>query len=290
MNEYFKMLHTVADTNKKDYTSIRELTIDIAKSGGYRRELVTLKNGKQVWRTKYNKPATWDNSLVAKWFCKFENLFMSKLSSHPELSEYYGDILQRTFTIYFNALQLDKLKSDSNVCTVVYMCLTNRIGEVFILKGSEERFKRYDSYSTSSSIRKSQDRVNLKSAVNHMMCTSLDGELSNDVRSKLVATEDERLSDVVLDITRRLKGNLLGERLLNAMLHSDKQVDPRKIRDYIKLKQSELNEDSVLQLTNAFKIIVGTLKEYYPNYDFEKVLRKKVNINNMSKRVHEMDI
>ena len=288
MDKYFRTLHIVADTNAKEYDSIRELTIDIAKSGGYRREYVTLKNGKQVLRTRYNKPATWDDTLVAKWFCTFEKLFMGKLLKHPELSEYYEEILQRTFTIYFNALQIDKLGSDTNVSTVVYMCLNNRIGDVLILKGSEERLKRYNSYKIGKANRKSKDRVNLKTAVNHMSL-SLDDE-NNDLKYTLASEEDIMLSDIVLDISRRLGDNKVGRRLLDAMLYSYKKVDITRVRDYIKLNKDELDKSIASQLTSAYRTIVKTVSEYFPEKDYSSLYSKKANLTKMSKKVYEMEM
>lgn len=292
MNKYFELLHKVADANKKEYADLKDLTIAVAMSGGYRREEVTLKNGKKVMRTRYNVPSTWDNSLVAKWLCRFEKLFKSKLGPHPELREFYPDIIQRTFTIYFNALQIDKLSKSGTLSTTVYMCLNNRIGEAFISKGSKERLLRYDSYSPST-IRKSADRVVVRSIINYIS-ESLD---SSPTLYKNIVDEKCVQSDLMLDISTRLSGNPFGQRLLDAMTNSYNcdfkgnatPINFCNIRDYMYLSDKELSDPATIgYIKSAYRVIINTLKEYYPNYDYDSLKTKSFKLNKISKNVQEL--
>lgn len=276
MYQYFKTLKALADLNPKEYTSIKELTIDVARSGGYRREQIPLKNGELVWRTRYGEEdaithtirPTWDDTLVAKWFCHYKNLFISKLYPHPELSEFFEEILQRTFTVYFNSLQIDKLKTDSNVNTVVYMCLANRIGEVLIKIGSvarlENRLKdKKMKYNETSNL-----RINMKTSINYMSY-SLD-QLQEDVGFQVPSYE---IPESIVAIRTALGGseNDMGLRLLDGLLYSGRKVNTAKIDEYVALNPDELNKDTLKQLSTAWNRIKETLREmmFDDNYDVD---------------------
>lgn len=294
MDNYFKTLHSVADTNDKTYDSLIDLTIAVAKSGGYRRGCKTLKCGKKVMRTLYNNPGTWDNTLVAKWLCKFEALFRSKLCPHPELREFFPDIIQRTFTIYFNALQIDRLQKDSTISTTVYMCLANRIGEALIAKGSKERLQRFNSYENTSKPRKSQDRIIVCSILNSIS-DSYESLTDHDL---FVPDFYNKKSDMLLDLTRRLSRNPFGERLLNAMTYSTKTnskgkalpIDFTVIRDYMYLSADEIADPTTkVYLNAAYSTIISTVKEYFPNYDYKNLNIKSFKIKKISKHTLNMD-
>lgn len=292
MKIYFETLHNVANTNEKKFDSLKDLTIAVAQSGGYRRELVTLKNGKQVMRTRYNNPATWDDTLVARWLCEFEALFKSKLCPHSELKEFFPGIIQRTFSIYFNALQIDKLSSDTNVVTVVYMCLANRIGEALISKGSVERLKRHSSYKPSK-VKSSRDRVVMRSILNYIS-NSYD-DLPNLGVDIVDSTADK--SDLIMDLTKRLSGNPFGDRLLDSMIFSSKRdrhgksvpVNFSNIRDYMYLSEEEISHSATRNFLNsAYRVIINTIKEYYPDYDYDSLKPISFKLNRVSKNISEM--
>lgn len=290
MYKFFRELQKVADIGK-DYKSVKELTIDLAHSGGYRREPVTLKNGKVVVRTKYGIVEngkviqTWDDVLVAKWLVNYKDLFLSKLCVHPELEEFFPEIIQRTFTITFNALQLDKLKSDSNVNTIVYMCLANRIGEALIKKGSESRMESY-SKTRNFSNKNSRERINLKHAVNHM-ATSLD-KLMEDGAYNLISPC--AINDTIISIQKELEGNSLGLRLLDSLVYSDMKVNTSIIDKFMKLNDIERTPETLKKLKEAWNVIKSTLYSALKNsgydvgvYDWSKDVKFKYSKSNKLK-------
>lgn len=258
MYKFFKDLGDIAGIGKS-YKSIKELTIDVAKSGGYRREVVTLKNGKKVLRTKYGIESgngvlpTWNDILVAKWLYNYKDLFLSKLGVHPELRDFYPEIIQRTFTITFNALQIDKLKSDSNVNTIVYMCLANRIGDALIKKGSDSRLESYNK--TGSGWNKNtRERINLKTAVN-TMALSLDTLMESGFNIEAPC----RISETVITLERELQGNPMGKRLLDSLMYSETVVNTNTIDRFVKLEDAERTPETLKQLKDAWNIIRSTL-------------------------------
>lgn len=270
MYKFFKELQEISKLGK-EYKSIRELTIDVAKSGGYRRESVQLKNGKVVLKTKYGRlengkiVPTWDDVLVAKWLCHYKDLFLSKLGPHPELSEFYTEIIQRTFTVTFNSLQLDKLVNESNINTIVYMCLSNRIGEALIKKGSDSRLESYEK-SGAYNNKPSRERVNLKTAVNHM-AVSLDKLIESGFQMETSCN----MNDVVLSIQKELVDNELGLRLFNSILYSDQKVNTQLIDKFVKLDKLEKTKENLKELKHAWEIIKSSLYEAlkHSNYDVD---------------------
>lgn len=277
MFDYFKTMHAVAEADERNYTSIRDLTIDVAKSGGYRREDFVYKNGKHIIRTVYNKPSTWDNALVAKWYCFYEKAFYSKLIKHPEFSEYYTFILDRTFTILFNSLQLDKLVCDSVVTALFNMSLANRIGEVLYNIGSKKRLEDYNSG-------KGSKKILLSTAINHMS-TSIES-LSEDYNYN-PSYFDENLNPTILDLRDILKDNNYGDIVLQSLLYSDKKVNITKLNNFIDIPNKTpeaLNsiKDAYIKITNYLynsiednSILKNSLKDKY-----KKIVGcKKLNVS-----------
>lgn len=276
MYQFFKLMHKKAGESDTTYDSIKELTIDVACSAGYHRVPITLKNGKEVMRTKYNK---WDDVLVAKWFCHFEKMFVSRLSKLEYLKDYHILIIERTFTIFFNALQIDKITSNTSVSATVYACLTNRIGEVMQEVVSVNRIERFKNNKSKGIVRASQDRILLNKCANTNNI-SLDANIK-DTKCTLLDTlqQSDDSSDLILDIKRRLMGNKLGLRLLDAMLYSGKKVSLNHIEKFMQLEQFEQNTSVLVNLRNAYRIIVNTLREYFPNRDYAYALKKRLCIN-----------
>lgn len=309
MYNFFKTMHEVADCNPKQYENIVELSKDIAISGGYKRVPFTYKNGNTVIRTTYNVPATWDDTLVAKWYCYYEKYFRKILATHPEMQEYQYFILQRTFTILFNSLQLDKLSTPQAFTALVRVALVNRIGEVLCILGSDarkaecnlitalkeqlrkgkitkEEYKAKVGNRTDGKLWKSEFQQ--KAFDNHIMSlekvlntTTATGDSNNDWKTPRI--RDIETSDVIMDIKLRLKDNKFGTRLLDAMLYSDKKIKLNNIRSYIKLNQDELTDDSKIQIKAAYDIIKETLRDHvgtgYTDLPWDKDTEKKVSFN-----------
>ena len=268
MYQFFKELQGIANLGK-EYKSIRELTIDLAHSGGYRREPYTLKNGKVVMRTRYGivkngkNIQTWDDILVAKWLVNYKDLFLSKLGPHTELRDFYPEIIQRTFTITFNSLQLDKLKSDSNINTIVYMCLANRIGDGLIKKGSDSRLESYNKTKNYQN-KNSRERINLKNAINDM-AVSLDALTESGFQIEAPCD----INNTVLLIKRELGNNQLGLRLLDSLLYSEKQVSTSVIDNFVKMEKIEKTSENLKKLKEAWDIIKSTLYSSLKNSGYD---------------------
>lgn len=275
MYDFYKLMHMKASESTTDYKSIRQLTLDIANSAGYHREKVTLKNGNEVIRTKYSN--RWDDVLVAKWYCHFEKMFCSKLSQLSYMKEYYTQILERTFSIFFNALQVDKVVSNTSVTTTVYACFNNRIGEVMQVLATDNRVKRYNA-TQGVKVRNSKDRVVVKDYINYS-AISLDTKVDElHTMKDVIPSEKVELSDMILDIKNRLGKDMLGLRLLESMVNSDKQISFGNISNFVKLKETEYNSETVNRLRNAYKIILSVVKEYYPDEDYASAYAKKINL------------
>lgn len=288
MNNFFKLMHKVADTDERPMTSIKELTIAIAKSGGYRREPYTYKNGKTVIRTVYGNrikddegnvtkvSGTWDSSLVAKWFCYYEQLFKSKLFKHPEFSEYYTFILHRTFDIVFNSLQLDKITHNGVVTRLVNMSLSNRIGEVICMIGSDERIKNAMSKEKDPKVK----RVCMKKAINHsaIPLSALESDESNfnivDDKTKYCDIETDAN---ILDLKNIVKNNKYGYLVLESLLYSDKKVNTSKLSDFINIPKEEQTSEVLADIKDSFIKITTYMYNNINDENLKDRLSKKFN-------------
>lgn len=268
MKEFFKLMHNVANTDKREYDNILDLTIDVAKSGGYHRKQMTYKNGVVSERTFYNVPSTWNDALVAKWYCYYEKLFRYRIGKLPRVKEYESFILQRVFTCYFNSINLDKLTSSACVTKSVALCLTARINEVLILLGDEERLIRFNE---SSGVRKSKDRINMSTAINEM-AYSLD-YLIDDLKEQFeYKSMDEASQDIIVDIGTKLEGNNVGKAFFDALLNSERKVTLTNLGLYLNIKEKEFSKEVKENIKSALKIIKTVLYDYLKmdNYDVSK--------------------
>lgn len=239
MYKYFAILSDIAALDTRNL-SIKDLTIELAKSGGYYRDTYIFKNGNKRIRTMYTKK--FDDVLTAKWLCYYKYLFISKLSKHPELREFHDTIINRTFMIVMGSINLDKVVADDIVNKYVNMALGNRIGEVLYIIGSKARLD--------------TERFRLKTAINHM-AISLDGlQEAGTYNPEYI---DYNYSDIVIDLKNKLCNNKLGLQLLDVMLESNYKIRPNCINQYIKCSCTEENR---IKLTEAYNIIKSTLREY----------------------------
>lgn len=270
MYKYFKTMHSVAETDNREFSDILELTKALALSGGYKREII---GGKS--KVSYNSPATWDNALVAKWFCFYEKLFYSVLLKHPEMKEYYDFILNETFTRVFAAIDLNKLASPKMVTSLVTLSLSQRIGQTLIYLGSQRKLEALNN----GTLNKYSDRINMNSAINNM-ASSLEGiqEESGAMFSNNSTIEDY---DIIFDLREKLKDNSLGLRLLDAMLYSNGQISRTSLEKFIVLSPYEKahKQETISLLTSAWVLIAKTLRNYMSDYS----LKSKYNWDYMRK-------
>ena len=233
MIEYFKLLEDfLKDCNIK-YSSIKDLTIDLAKSGGYYRDIYTFKCGTKRERTLYKNK--FDNKLVALWILFYKKLFISKLNRFPELKDYYVFIINKTFFITMGCINLDKLDHDDIINRYVNMALSSRIKEVLgkLKKSNNEDIK-----------------ICHKEVFNNTM-------LPLDSIDSFIEDKNQSLSDLdlELEIRDKLKDNVLGNKLLDCMLNIDKKIDLNKIDNYLDLSKDDCTESNKVVIANAFNII-----------------------------------
>ena len=267
MYKYYQLIERTANLDPKQYTSIAELTKELALKAGYHRDLFTFKNGNKRERTFYDRP--FDNILTAKWFMHYKKLFFSKLSKHPEMSEYYSFILNRTFLIVMQSYRMDIAKEDNIVNKNVNMALANRIGEVLYIIGSGARLEKYQNKKDS----KEKNRLLLNTAVNHM-AQSLD-QMYEDVGFN-AEYEEKGVDDILVDLKNKLHGNKFGIKLLEAMMSTNKKIQPSHIDDFIYMTKEECTEENKGKIVEAWNEIESVLKTYVDSSKYKWGKIKKV--------------
>lgn len=255
MYAYFKMLKEEASIDPTEY-SIKDLTIELAKRAGYHRANYTFDNGSVRERTMYDRG--FDSVLTAKWIMFYKPLFCGKLATHPEFGDGAVDIINSTFLITMNCLQLDKVVDDDVVNRYVNMALSGRIKNFLIEKGSIRRLNEYQNGE------KLNMRLN-KSVLNQSV--SLDESLlteDNDAYSDLP-------SDLVMELYWKLEGNPYGSKLLETMLYANQKVRLSCINKYMHLEPYEQTEETKRYIAEAYAIIKDTLRKHIDNsymFDF----------------------
>ncbi len=240
MIEYFKLIEEyIKDYNKK-YDSIKDLTIDLAKSGGYYRAEYEFKCGTKRERTLYKNK--FDSKLVALWLCFYKKLFYFKLSKYPELKDYYVFIVNKTFFITMSCINLDKLTHDDIINKYVNMALSSRIKEVLAKL-------------------KKPETLNIKVCNKEVFNNNM---LPLDIVDFYVEDNKQSLEnlDLEIDLRNALKDNKLGNKLLDCMLNSNKKVELNKIDEYLNLSRDECTEENKVVIANAFNIIKYMLLQY----------------------------
>ena len=117
MKDYFQMLHTIMPLSSD--RPISAITLDLAERAG------------RVWDGKsnsYSKP--FDNELTAEWVLYFEKFFLCNLSKHPELKEYWIDIINDTFFQTMQHFDFSRL-SDASLSRYVFVAFKNKLKSLF---------------------------------------------------------------------------------------------------------------------------------------------------------------
>ena len=267
MYKYYQLIERIANLDPKQYKSIAELTKELAIKAGYHRDMFTFKNGNKRERTFYDR--SFDDVLTAKWFMYYKKLFFSKLSRHPEMSEYYSFILNRTFLIVMQSYRMDIAKEDNIINKNVNMALANRIGEVLYIMGSSVRMEMYQNKANS----KEKNKLLLNTAINHM-AQSLD-KMYEEVGFN-AEYEEKGLQDILIDLRNKLSGNKFGAKLLDAMLSSNKKIQPSHIDDFIYITRDECTEENKSKIVEAWNDIESILKTYVDSSKYKWGKIKKV--------------
>ena len=234
------MLEKYTDGIQK-YDSIKKLTFDIANSGGYHRDVYRFKNGKQRERTLYSKK--FDSVLVALWILHYKPLFIGKLSKRIDLIDYHVSIINRTFFIVMNCLNMDKVHSDDVMNRYVNLSLGCRIKEASKKEISKFYFGPYEN----------GNFVQRDAVLNRAL--PLDESLEE-------TSVFDNLDDVELELRFSLLKNRFGDRILNFLLDSDKQVTFKNIDLKIPMKNEELTEKSKEEIVEAINLIKRYMFDY----------------------------
>ena len=258
MTKFFQMIQSVADADKRQFNSIKDLTIEIAMKAGYKRQEHACKNGNIHVRTTYDKP--FDSGLVAKWLMYYKKLFVSKLGRHPEFKDFYSQIIYRTFECTMKAFVLEKTIDDKLIHKVVNMSLANRIGEVLYEIGSSARLEKYNEAHKDGVKEKGYiNKLKLKTSMIHMS-SSLEQMFEDE--NYQPSCVDKDLSDIIVDLRMKLSDNPMGARVLEAMLNCDKKIQPSHIDDFVYMKKEECTDANKVNIVNAWRTIEDTLKNY----------------------------
>lgn len=267
MNQFFKLMKAVADTGDKEYTDIAELTRDIAIKAGYHKGTKTFKNGKVVDTILYDNK--FDDVLVAKWFLYYENFFNGKLYKHPELHDFYVNIITKTFIHFMRFLKLEKIKDGKVVTRMVGLTFANRIGEVLIEIGSEKRMEKHKNGEGRKLNAKSNYRMNMKKAINYMSI-SLD-EIEN--KNNIFGKEDD-INLELMFLKDKMAKMPYGTKVLETMLYSNEKISFNMIDKYIELDENEKTDETLEYIRNA----IHTIQYYLIKNGFEQELIENRNI------------
>ena len=273
MNTYFKMLKAEASIDPTEY-SIKDLTIEIAKRAGYYRANYTFANGSVRERTMYEYP--FDSVLTAKWILFYKPLFCGKLGPHPEFGDGAIDIINSTFFITMNCLQLDKVVDDDIVNRYVNMALSGRIKNYLIEIGSAKRLDEY----------KNGEKLNMR--LNKSVLYQ-----SLPLDETLLTEENDAYSDtpqdILMELYWKLSDNPYGIRLLETMLYANQKIHLSSINRYMHLEDFEKTEETKVYIAEAYAIIKDTLRKHIENsymFDFGHTNDEEVNfideVNNES--------
>lgn len=151
LSQYFSHIAREAALDPKEY-SILDLTKEIARRAGYRREDTgrISATGNHVYKNVYTNTkqvvlkdgkttnvVVWDSILSAKWYMKFKGYLISELIKHRNLEYYYSYILREVFNSTFSALDIDRLKYDGEVVKFVKSTFCSRLGIALWEHGSD---------------------------------------------------------------------------------------------------------------------------------------------------------
>lgn len=244
--EYFSILEDYVkgiDT----YDSIKRLTFDIADSGGYQRKLVSFKNGNLRERTVYSKK--FDSVLVALWMLHYKKFFISRLRWRKNLSEYYVDIINKTFFVVMGCLNKEKVLFDNTINRYVSLSLLSRLLDFSKMDSSKfytlgyEKGKKYGFVQKYAVLNQS---IPIESVDENRLCMF----------------DDRQFDDLESDLSNLIYSNPFGERVLNFLLVSDKKVNLKNVDKSLALLPKECTEENKKLILDAFNNIKKYLLEY----------------------------
>ncbi|MBO7696684.1 MAG: hypothetical protein J6T10_28990 [Methanobrevibacter sp.] len=260
MVEYFKLLESFVRGSGIKYKSIKDLTIDLAKSGGYYRDTYEFKCGTNRERTLYRN--SFDSTLTALWILFYKNLFITKLNRYQDLRDYHVFIINKTFFITMGCINLDKLEHDDVINKYVNMALNSRIKEVMgKLKNPN---------------RKCTAVCNKEVFNNTMLPLELVDPFLEDSSKSL------NKLDIEIAIRNELGDNKIGNMLLDYMLSSNRQVRLNSIDTVLGLDRSdctEKNREDIAESFNTIKRIFLQNSDFRVRKRFRKIKPESIKFS-----------
>lgn len=270
------MLEREANLDSGDY-DILTLTRLIAMGAGYHRSNRVFKNGAVRKCTSYNKP--FDSVLSAKWIIFYRKWFISELKKRADLVDKQVEIINNTFLMFMSYMDLDKLKSPAAVTKYVKSTLAHRIRTASFGNVTPKKLEKFHA----QTVKQRREKVILhqKDIINSTSI-SYDGYLTNHPEEKFEETHDDDAptEDLVLDIRHRLRDNPYGEKVLESLLYSDRQVSLKSVNYFISVEESEKTPETKKYIRDAYNIIKNTLRSYVQKpymYDWSDVTLSRIN-------------
>lgn len=250
---YFKDVASVASLDKREM-SITELTKLIATEAGYSREEYTFANGNTRIKNQYKRP--FDNILVAKWLMYFKALFVGKLRKRPDLSDGYSYIIGRTFHCAMGSIDLLSDINDAMIHKYVCMSLQSRIIDEWYEKGNYDLLNKCLDEGCVGNVRPNMIMGNLAMSL----------EDSYEEVSSMEEPHSSITDDIIIDIQQKIGDSSIGERVLEAMLYSNrKRVALTHIDDFVRLNQDEYTDATKKEILRCWNIIKDVVRQYCPD-------------------------
>ena len=246
MYEYFSMLEDYVN-GIDTYDSIKRLTFDIADSGGYQRKLVSFNNGNFRERTVYSKK--FDSALVALWILHYKKFFISRLRYNKNLSEYYVDIINKTFFGVMRYFNKEKALFDDSINKYVSLSLLSRLRDFSNRDSSKFYTEGYEKGKKYNFVQKYA-----------ILNQSIPIESVNEDR--LCMFDDRQFDDLEIDLSNLVYSNPFGKRVLNFLLVSDKKVNLKDVDKSLSMLPDECTEENKKLILDAFNKIKKYLLEY----------------------------
>ena len=229
------------------YDSIKRLTFDIADSGGYQRKIVSFKNGNLRERTVYSKK--FDSVLVALWMLHYKKFFINRLRWRKNLSEYYVDIINKTFFVVMGCLNKEKVLFDNTINRYVSLSLLSRLLDFSKMDSSKfytlgyEKGKKYSFVQKYAVLNQSVPIESIDESSLHMF-------------------DDRHVEDFTIDLSNLISENPFGDRVLDFLLVSNKKVNLKNVDKNIPMLKKECTEENKELILDAFNKIKKYMLEY----------------------------
>lgn len=254
MYKYFNMLQNYL--NRPVRKDICMITKELAESGGIYRGERKFINGKKVIQNMYSQK--FDSSLVAEWLLFYKNLFIYKLSPHPELIDDQVDIINNTLSSVMSYLELKKAVEPNIINKYVNTALYSRINYSMFCKGSVQRLMEHRETGKRS--------VRLKGILNTVATPFSQIE----DKSNWEPSHDFEYDPVLSDLANELDTEV-GRILLHTMLGKKVIFQRNRVDVYLSLNREDCTEETRSQIVEAYNKIAEAVCKYSDDKVFQPI-------------------